>query len=81
MELKRGEIAVNKKTLINHCESLHNCLNTLDKVMKEPESFKRGQKIAKISNAINMEIHLIEHFMLAIPLKKLGNNCILFKPQ
>lgn len=79
MELKRGEIAVNKRSLINHVESLHNCLNTLDKVMAEKESFQRGQKVAKISNAINVEIHAIEHFLLGIPLKKLGDTCILFK--
>lgn len=73
--LKRGQIAVNKKSLIDHCQTLHQALNYLDKVMLEKESVDRGKKIAKVYNAINFSLHSIEHFELKIPLDKLGKKC------
>ncbi len=78
-QLKRGEIAINKKSLVLHCQTLHSCLNFLDKIMKEPESNERGRKIAKIANEINFTLHSVEHLMLNIPLNKLGDKCILYK--
>lgn len=78
-QLKRGEIPVNKKNLIEHCSALHDALNKLDETMKEKESFERGRKISKIANEINLSLHRIEHFELGIPLDKLGTKCILDK--
>ena len=72
--LKRGEIAVNRKSLIEHCRVLHEALNYLDSIMKEKESYDRGKKIANVSNEINFSLHTLEHFQLKIPLEKLGNS-------
>lgn len=69
--LKRGEIAVNRKSLSDHCACFSKALDDMDIVMKEKDSFERGKKIALIMNRINFTNHTIQHFMLDIPLKKL----------
>jgi len=71
-ELKRGQIAVNKKELITHCQCIHSALNYLDLVMKEPQSNERGKQIARAWNQINFSLHRLEHFELGVPLDKLG---------
>ena len=69
--LKRGQIAVNKKRLHEHCKLLRNCLLKLDKTMTEKESVQRGKKVAEIANEINYSLDIIEHFELNVPLNKL----------
>lgn len=65
-ELKRGQIAVNKKTLTEHCELLRKELNKIDLLMTEKESVDRGKKIAKVCNAINYSLDKVERFELGI---------------
>lgn len=71
--LKRGQIAVDKKRLIDHCQTLRNIISAADKVMKEPESHERGKKIAQIINGIEYTLDVIEHFDLKKPFKKFTN--------
>ena len=71
-ELKRGQIGVNKKRLIDHCKIVRNSLNYIDKIMTEKESLERGKKIAKACNEINFSIDTIEHFELGVSINKLG---------
>jgi hypothetical protein len=70
--LKRGQIAVDKRRLILHCNILQNCINKLDEVMKVPESNLRGKMVAKIVNEIDLSLQCIEHFELKIPIEKVG---------
>jgi len=73
--LKRGEIAVNRKALVAHCNVLLAALNEMDIVMKEPESVIRGKKIAAVCNKITFTLHTVKHFELNLPLSK-GNKFI-----
>jgi hypothetical protein len=70
--VRRGQIAVDKRRLIDHCNTLQNCLNKLDVEMKLPSSIERGKIIAKIANEIDLSLQGIEHFELNIPLKNVG---------
>lgn len=70
--LKRGQIIVNRKTIIEHCNTIQNCLNLLDQVMKQPESNLRGKQIARIANDITYSLHHLEHFELKISLECVG---------
>ena len=70
MELKRGQIAVDKKRLTEHLKMLNKAVKYLDKAMNEPESKERGEKVAKFCNAIEFSVHTIEHFDLNMPLGK-----------
>ncbi len=72
VHLKKGQIIVNRKTIIEHCNTVQNCLNLLDNVMKQPESDIRGKQIAKIANDITYSLHHLEHFELRIPLESVG---------
>lgn len=65
-QLKRGEIAVSKKTLKDYCNALRIGIRTLDLVMKEPESYERGKKIAKVANHLDMTRQRIELFCLGL---------------
>lgn len=70
MELKRGQIAVDKKRLTAHLQMLNKAVKYLDKAMNEPESKDRGKKVAEFCNAIEYSVHTIEHFDLNMPLGK-----------
>lgn len=76
-ELKRGQIAISKKALINHCHIVHECLNDMDKIMSEKESVERGKKIAVAMNKLNLSLHSIERYELGVPLNKLGTKLII----
>lgn len=71
MELKRGEIPIKRKKLVDYCNCVYKCLRDLDEVMKQPESFDRGKKIALIANRIEFSLDCLNHFQLGTPLNKL----------
>lgn len=73
--LKRGQLAVDKKRLVEHCHELHQALNYMDKVMEEPPSKDRDRKFADGANAINLALHILEHFEMGVSLEKLGTEC------
>lgn len=70
-ELKRGQIAVSKTELVGLLDAIYSVEQNIDKIMKEPESTIRGQKIAKELNRLTYLRHSFQHFQLQIPLKKL----------
>lgn len=69
--LKRGQIAVSKKDLLDLISTIQLVENNVDVIMKEKESFERGRKIAKELNRLTFQRHAFQHFQLNIPLKKL----------
>jgi hypothetical protein len=69
--LKRGQIAVSKKDLLDLISTIQLVENNIDVIMKEKESFERGKKIAKELNRLTFQRHASQHFQLNIPLKKL----------
>lgn len=71
MELKRWQIVIRKKALVDHCAVVSRVISEIDILMKEKESFERGKKIAKLMNALTFSNHTIQHFELNVPLKKL----------
>lgn len=71
MEIKRGQIAVNKKELIGLLDIVRSVENNIDEIMRESESFERGKKIAKQMNRLTFVRHAFEHFQLGKPLKSL----------
>lgn len=71
--LKRGELAVSKKDLIEHCNAIQSCINDMDSAMAEKESYDRGKKISLIMNRMTFTLHSTKRFMLDIDLKKLNN--------
>ena len=70
--LKYGQVGINKKRLIEHCNIVLNCLNEMDVIMKERESFERGKKVAQSMNKLHFSLHTLKHFELGIDLKKLN---------
>lgn len=72
MELKRGQIVIDKSVLKEHINAVRGYLKILDKVMTAPESNERGKRVAKIANGIKFTTDCIEHFGLGTPLNKLG---------
>jgi len=72
-KLKRGQVIVEKKHLVEHCEITHSFLNTMDEIMKMKESHERGKMIAQAMNVLNTSLHAVEHFILNVPIEKLGN--------
>lgn len=71
-QLKRGEIAVDKKRFFRHLHLMHKVINYVDALFEQQPSFERGAKISKAINTINFSLHEIEHFDLNVPLDKLG---------
>lgn len=71
-ELKRGDIAINKKQLLAFVETVRVVENNIDIIMRtEKESLERGKKIAEQLNILTFERHAFTHFQLGVDLKKL----------
>lgn len=75
-QLMRGQVAVNKKHLIEFLNVIQAHINGMDEIMKEPSTVERGRKISKHMNALQFQIHTIQHFDLGIDLKKLGSKLL-----
>ena len=54
------------KLLVTACECV---LKELDRTMKTPTDSRRGQRIAQISNYLEMHKDQAKHFGLGLPLK------------
>ena len=50
--LKRGQVAVSKKRMLEHLNCLYGIELQFDIIMKEKDSFQRGGKIAKLVNQL-----------------------------
>lgn len=72
INLKPGHIVIRKRELKDHCNILRDVLKQMDIIMKEPESFTRGKKIAEQMNRMDYSRQVIERHLLDIPLNKLG---------
>ena len=62
--LKRGQIAVEKKALKEHCNNVEEFIKKFDELMKLPSTHERGQKMAKLINALQFSNDSIKHFQL-----------------
>ena len=70
--LKRGQVAVSKKRMVEHLNCLYGIELQLDIVMKEKDSYQRGEKIAKLVNQLTQLRQSFQHFELGVPLKKIS---------
>lgn len=70
--LKRGQVAVSKKRMLEHLNCLYRIELQFDVVMKEEDSFQRGGKIAKLVNQLTNLRQSFQHFELGVPLKKIS---------
>jgi predicted transcriptional regulator len=59
-----------KKALEGLTTSVMRHLALLDKVMKEPESSERGQKVAKLCNALDMANDQVRYSVLGVDFRK-----------
>jgi|ERR1700733_1161858 len=64
--LQRGQIAINKKSLVGYIEVLNSINKRIDEIMKEKESYQRGSKIAIQMNRLSYVTYCIKHFELKI---------------
>lgn len=81
-KLPHGTILVNKKELVSHLKNVKKCLDATDKLMKDAnyKDFAKGEggtKLAKICNALNLELHSVLHFQLNVPLERLNDEIII----
>jgi len=72
LELKRQR-STYKKALKELTEAIIKFNIALDKVMKEPSSYERGKKIAKIQNFLDRENQTAMHFVLGYSFRKINN--------
>jgi len=63
-ELKKGQIAVDRKNLEQHCRTIKKSLKSIDDLMTQASSVQRGRNIAKFINDINYSTDLIWKFEL-----------------
>ena len=71
VKLKRGEIVIKKKEIVDFCNHVHNFIDVLDAEMQGNKPMPTGKRLAELSNALQMELHIFEHFSLDVPLNKL----------
>lgn len=59
-----------KKALLELSDAVVVALNVLDTEMRQPSSPRRGEKIGRIANALNLQNDMVRHFTLGLPLKR-----------
>lgn len=70
---KKKIIEIEAISLLKFIRSSKVHIDTIDTLMKQPESHQRGQAIAKEMNRFNLDLDSFIHFDCKVPLDKLNS--------